>query len=439
MAPLLTWAGQAATLLVMSQRPRSSSSSPSVPPADSATKPLEWIALVLVVAGLALTVILTNNYFQHVVAGQDSGCSISAYVDCDRVSESRFAAVAGVPISALAMAVYGAVGVLLALPLLRQFRRLASINLDIATALSGLSTIVALALLVIAAAVIRALCLYCAALQLVTFALFAVLVWRRRQTSSAAGGRRQTRGAGTAFGSAALALAVGGVVAAGATLGLETSAIGVAGRSASSMAGSLGATSLYLSRTTQQFSVADSPGVGAADAPVQVVVFGDYNCSHCRDFDPEALRLVEDFPGDVRVVFKFFPLDATCNPHMGREQVSTSCVAAAAAYAAHRQDRFLDFHLLLFEHFQNHAAARLFANAEESGITDMDAFLAVLQSEATARHIRRDIDEAVRAGVQATPTVYVNGRRLETQRLPPGTTRYTALVRDIRALLRAAL
>ena len=393
----------------------------------------------LVVAGLLLTVVLTNNYFQHVVAGQVSGCSISSYVDCDRVSESRFAAVAGVPISAVALAVYGALGILLALPLLRQFRRLATVNLDVATALSGLSAVAALALLVIAAAVIKALCLYCAALQLVTFVLFAVLLWRRRRAGGAAGGGRQARGPGTAFGSAALALAAGGVVAAGATLGLETSAIGLAGRAASSTSGTLGATSLYLSRATQQFALADSPGVGPADAPVQVVVFGDYNCSHCRNFDPEALQLAEDFPGDVRVVFKFFPLDATCNPYMGREQVSSSCVAAAAAFAAHQQDRFLDFHLLLYEHFQNHAPARIFANAEESGITDMDAFLATLQSEATARHIRRDIDEAVRAGVQATPTVYVNGRRLESQRLPPGTTRYAALVRDIRALLRAAL
>ena len=141
----------------------------------------------------------------------------------------------------------------------------------------------------------------------------------------------------------------------------------------------------------------------------------------------------------MRVVFKFFPLDATCNPYMGREQVSSSCVAAAAAYAAHQQGHFLDFHLLLFEHFQNHAPARVLANAEEAGITDVDAFLATLQSEGTARHIRTDIDEAVRAGVQGTPTVFVNGRRLETQRLPPGTTRYQALVREIRALLRAAL
>ena len=87
-------------------------------------------------------------------------------------------------------------------------------------------------------------------------------------------------------------------MAAGATLGLETSAIGLAGRVGQLYRRrTIGATSLYLSRTTQQFALADSPGVGPADAPIQVVVFGDYNCSHCRSFDPEALQLAEDFAG----------------------------------------------------------------------------------------------------------------------------------------------
>ena len=412
----------------------------AAPAATGVRSPLQWIALLLVVAGLALTVILTDNYFRHVLAGQESGCSISAYVDCDRVSQSRFAAVAGVPISAVAMAVYIALGVLLAFPLWRPFRPLAGVNLDIATVLVALSTVVALALLVVAALVIRALCLYCAALQAVTVALLVVLLLRRRRRGKAgAGGRRRARGARTALGSATLALVAGGVVAAGATLALETSAFGVAGRAASSATAALANTSLFLGRTGHQFVLTDSPGVGPVDAPVQVVVFGDYNCSHCRNFDPEALQLAEDFAGDVRVVFKFFPLDATCNPYMGREQVSSSCVAAAAAFAAHQQDRFLDYHLLLFEHFQNHVPARMLANAEEAGVADIEAFLATLQSEATAAHIRRDIDEAVRASVQGTPTVFVNGRRLESSRLPPGTTRYQALVQEIRAMLRAAL
>ena len=406
-------------------------------PAAGTSAPVPWITLLLVAAGLALTVVLTYNYYQH-LTGHASSCAISEYVDCDRVSESRFAAIAGVPISAAALAVYGALGVLLGLPRIRQFRRLAAVNLDLATGLTGLCVVVALALAVIAALVIRALCLYCALLQVVTLALFGLLGWQWLR-SRAAHRPRQSRRPGTAAGSAVLALAAGGVVAAAVTLSFETAAINAASRMTSSGIAESGQISPYLSRTPQRFVVDDSPGAGPADAPVQVVVFGDYNCSHCRDFDPEALRLIEDFPGDVLVVFKFFPLDGTCNRHISAERQSSSCLAALAAYAAHQQNRFLDYHLLLFEHFQNHSPARLVANAQQAGIADTEVFLAALQSEAALRHVQRDIEEGARGGVQGTPTVFVNGRRLETARIPPGTTRYQILVQEIRRLLRAAL
>ena len=412
---------------------RSAASSRSAP--DSLAAP--WLALALVAAGLALAVVLTHNYHQHMLAGQVSGCTISEYVDCDRVSESPFAAVAGVPISALAIAAYGALAVLLALPLLPPFRRLASINLDIALALSAAGTLVALALAAVAALVIGALCIYCALLQAVTVALFLVLLWRRGRQRARSGSRRQLRGVGQGVGSAVLALAVGAVLAGIATLGFESRALAAADRAVSAAA--LADVSPYLSRNAISFDITDSPGVGPVDAPVQIVVFGDYNCSHCRHFDPEALQLADDFPGDVRVVFKFFPLDATCNRYMGPQQRSSSCLAAAAAYAAYQYDQFLDYHLLLFEHFQNHAPQRLLANAEEAGIEDQEGFLAAIQSEETLRVIQRDIDEAARGGVQGTPTIFVNGRRLESGRMPAGSTRYQVLVHEIRTLLRAAL
>ena len=422
----------------MAQRNRRTSGSRPAGPAAGTGSLASWIALLLVAAGIVLAVVLTYNYHQHLLAGQASSCAISEYVDCDRVSESRFAAVAGVPVSALALAVYGALGILLGLPRIRQFRRLAAVNLDLATALTGLSALSALALAAIAALVIQALCLYCALLQVVTLALFALLGWQWLRSRSA-DRPRQSRRPGTAAGSAVLALAAGGVVAAAVTLSFETAAINTASRTASAGVAAAGQISPYLSRTPQRFELDGSPGVGPADAPVQLVVFGDYNCSHCRDFDPEALRLAEEFAGEVRVVFKFFPLDGTCNRYISAERQSSSCLAALAAYAAHQQDYFLDYHLLLFEHFQDYTPARLVANAQDAGITDTEAFLAALESEAALRHVQRDIEEGARGGVQGTPTVFVNGRRLETARIPAGVTRYQILVHEIRAMLRAAL
>ena len=402
---------------------------------------MPWLALLLVAIGLILSVILTRNYYQHVLAGQVSGCSISAYVDCDRVSQSPFAAVAGVPISAAALMVYVALGVLLALPLGARFRSSERALAEIATVLTGAGSLVAVGLALLSALVIGGLCLYCALLQVTTIGLFLLLLWRRGalkpRSRPGARSRPQARRPPVpkrAIASATVALLAGVVVALAAALGFEAEALSTGTRAAGLALAQ--ADSAYLARRVHVFETDGVPGVGPADAPVRLMVFGDYNCSHCRNFDPEALRLAVDFPDQVRVYFKFYPLDGTCNRTMG-SRTSTSCLAAAAAYAAHQQGRFIEYHLLLYEHFQNHQPQRLLANAEEARVADPEAFVRDLQSEAAFRHITRDIDEGVRAGVSSTPTVFVNGRTLLRDRIPPGMSRYDVLFQEIRSLLRA--
>ena len=420
----------------MGKRRRSSAAGEAAPSVGAQLPWAQWLALLLVVAGLILSVVLTRNYYQHVLAGQVSGCSISAYVDCDRISASQFSAVAGVPISAVALAAYVVLGGLLAVPLAAGLRASAAACLKLATLLAGAGALVSVGLALLSALVIGALCLYCALLQLTTVGLFAVLLRLRAQPrpSTRSGKRRPER---QAFAPAAGAVAAGVAVALAATLGFEAEALSTGTRAAASAALQQAGPS-FLSRQTHTFASDGVPGVGPADAPVQIMVFGDYNCSHCRSFDPEALRLATTFPDEVRVLFKFYPLDGTCNRAMGN-RTSTSCLAAAAAYAAHQQGRFVEYHQLLYEHFQNHRPQQLLDNAATAGVADSEAFLRDLQSEAAMRHIQRDVDEGHRSGVDRTPTVFVNGRRLETDRFPQGASRYVILVQEIRSLLRARL
>ena len=70
---------------------------------------IPYIAIALAVAGIVLGFILTRNFFQHNIMGEASGCAINAYVDCDRVSQSTFAAIGPVPISAFGLGMHGAV------------------------------------------------------------------------------------------------------------------------------------------------------------------------------------------------------------------------------------------------------------------------------------------------------------------------------------------
>ena len=48
--------------------------------------------------------------------------------------------------------------------------------------------------------------------------------------------------------------------------------------------------------------------IGPANAPVTLVEFGDYQCPHCRAAHPVVKSLIEEFGGNMRFVFRHFPL-----------------------------------------------------------------------------------------------------------------------------------
>ena len=65
--------------------------------------PIKIVLALLAIAGIFLGYVLTRNYYLHVIGGEASSCAISAYVDCDRVSESTWATIGRLPISAIGL------------------------------------------------------------------------------------------------------------------------------------------------------------------------------------------------------------------------------------------------------------------------------------------------------------------------------------------------
>jgi protein-disulfide isomerase len=144
---------------------------------------------------------------------------------------------------------------------------------------------------------------------------------------------------------------------------------------------------------------------GTADAPVTIVEISDYGCSHCRDFNLETAGLLEDLyvtPGDVQWINLPFALNATTFP------------AAAAAMCANDQGQFEGFHHRLFELQGNPAiytSEGLSQLAADLGL-DQAAFDSCVGNAVYDSVIDRNIREASLAGVNATPTFFVNGKKL---------------------------
>ncbi len=117
-------------------------------------------------------------------------------------------------------------------------------------------------------------------------------------------------------------------------------------------------------------------------------------------------QVLEKYPGRVKLVFKNFPLrnHAQAKP------------AAIAALAAGEQGKFWEYHDMIFENYKelNNEAFEKFAR--DLGL-DMKKFAADRKSGDLADLVNADLQEGSRAGVRGTPSIFVNGRRLNQRSL----------------------
>jgi len=153
-----------------------------------------------------------------------------------------------------------------------------------------------------------------------------------------------------------------------------------------------------------------SPSFGAAGAPVVMVVFSDFECPNCKE-EAKTLRMnvATAFPKDVRVYFKDFPI----------EQIHPwSKPAAIAGQCAFRQSpsAFWQFHDWIYEHQSEINPDNLKSKVMEFAQTvkDLDGMQLAhcMDTKATEAAVDASIAMGHSLKVDATPTIFLNGRRL---------------------------
>ena len=142
-----------------------------------------------------------------------------------------------------------------------------------------------------------------------------------------------------------------------------------------------------------------SPALGPSDAPVTIVVFSDFQCPYSARAHPDLKRLVAEFPDQVRLVFRHYPLSG----HRNARQ------AAEAAALAHDQGKFWQYHDLLFANQDKLKTRDLYEYARQ---LDLD-IIQFKQGMANRKHearIKAELESGDRCGVQGTPAIYINGK-----------------------------
>ena len=147
---------------------------------------------------------------------------------------------------------------------------------------------------------------------------------------------------------------------------------------------------------------ADGPVRGAAAAPVTIVEWSDFECPYCKSVLPTLERVLEEYPEQVRLVFRHFPLHAI---HPNAQ------AAAEAGVCAQDLGAFWELHDLMFDEQDTLTLDDLKDKAERAGL-DVEAFAACLEQEGIADRVHADRRAGIEVGVNGTPALYVNGRPL---------------------------
>lgn len=188
-------------------------------------------------------------------------------------------------------------------------------------------------------------------------------------------------------------------VEAGAASGGERAARLRAWRAEMRRAADVVVTVPYPDLPRQEVPVTDSdPAVGPARAPLSIVAFGGYQCFYCREVNATLGRLRAQWPDEIRVVYKDFPMSS--NP--------SAVAASVAARCAHDQGRFEPMHEALLAHQQAQSEADLLRYAVDAGL-DVPAFEACRSSGRFEALVARDVAVGQQLGVASTPTLFIDG------------------------------
>jgi protein-disulfide isomerase len=158
-------------------------------------------------------------------------------------------------------------------------------------------------------------------------------------------------------------------------------------------------------RKVRTLQIKDAPCVGPSDAQVVLVEFFDYGCPACISFKPVLEEALGNFPHDVTLCYKMFPLTDK-HPNSG-----TAAQAAVAAWQqgadlSERIKNFKAMHGRLFDDIAKHTRSDLFEHAKAIGL-NMAKF--GKDYEAAVPRVEADKNEGIAAEVTSTPTLFING------------------------------
>ena len=151
------------------------------------------------------------------------------------------------------------------------------------------------------------------------------------------------------------------------------------------------------------FGDADRPTIGPDTAAVKIVEYSDFQCPFCQRAIEPLRQALAPYGDRVQLEFRHYPLYSI---H------SRAVAAGVASECAHDQEKFWEFHDVLFENQQLMTDKDFLKHARKAGL-DVGVFWDCYASQKHLSRINRDFQAGSEPGVRSTPTFFVNGKRVE--------------------------
>lgn len=180
------------------------------------------------------------------------------------------------------------------------------------------------------------------------------------------------------------------------------------------------------------FDIHRSPSFGPDNAPIVVVEFSDFQCPHCAISSKTMPSFLKAYAGQVKYVYKFYPLDSSCNPEIKSSFHALACRAAKTSYCVFKDkgsEAFFRYKSKVFDAQETMSPESILSMAKEEGLEE-SAIKVCVDDPATHQFILDNVSEGTAGKVAGTPAIFVNGRMVVTGPVPQILTRVFDLVLD---------
>jgi protein-disulfide isomerase/uncharacterized membrane protein len=347
-----------------------------------------------------------------VKTGLDLGqafCNINSKVNCDSIALSSYSSIGPISISLLGM-IFFTIVTILALRCLRTVNQgyMGDLTQKLLTLSSVVGIVSSIALAILSLKVIGTFCLVCGMIYLLCLSLF--FINRKIQKESFSLIKKEKISPQFIFVS---------ILAIGAQYFFQPLTESAA-RNALSISAGEDLAPEFLKQVISEFengnsyeiSLQNSPTEGNPSAKVTIVEFSDFECPHCAENHKNLPAVAKSFGDQVRIVYKNFPLDTACNTAGMHHNACLAAYASRCVYQKKGFEAFKEIQNYLFKNQKFFDKKSIQEKALSLGLVSND-FEACLDSNSIKNEIKNEIELGKSLGVEATPSLYVNGRFLK--------------------------